>query len=169
MHLLRCFFLLWLVLFHPHFLKAAPCDQITHYIAENLEISGTLEQTANGFVCVKVDDNYIYQLHHFIKDEGFEIPPYFTKERSQGAHITVMYSREVQEYHVGKIDELGSKISFRITGCQIVQPTTWDEVTDVYLVTVDSPALTKIRKKYGLPKAEYNFHITIGVKHKKAA
>jgi len=169
MYLLRFFLLPLLLLVHHGFIEAKTCDKIVHYIFENLEVSGVLEQDANGFVYVKVDDDYIYKLHEFIADEGFDPPPYFDRELAHGAHITVMPSHEIESCNIGKIDELGSTVFFRIKSCQIWRPTSWRSVSDVYVVTVDAPFLEKIRKKYRLPTAKYDFHITIGVKYSNAA
>jgi hypothetical protein len=53
-------------------------------------------------------------------------------------------------------------------GCKVVHPPKWKEMDEVYFVEVESPELDRLRKKYGLPKREYEFHITIGVKPKVA-
>jgi hypothetical protein len=78
------------------------------------------------------------------------------------------YPEEMTKYGVKEIKECGEMISFVPTRCQVVHPPRWKKVDEVYFVVVEAPQLDKIREKYGLPKREYDFHITIGVKRKIA-
>jgi hypothetical protein len=142
------------------------CSQIIEYIFDNFTEAGELKQDDRGFVYVDLDDQYVYKLNEFIKDQGFEIPPYFGPNM-YGAHISVVYSKESEKYQLGEIAEVGSTIYFRPVGCKTVPPGSWADVEEVYVITVDAPILDKIRKKYGLPKSTYDFHITIGVKYKE--
>lgn len=140
----------------------APQDQeILHYSQTELPHMGIL-MNSGGFVYVNVDDEYIHHLVKFIEKEGFEEPPYFGKDLV-GAHITVMYPREIKEYGIEEIYETGTPISFQLKECQIVHPPNWKEIDKVYFITVEAPELDRIREKYRLPKREYDFHITIGV------
>lgn len=143
------------------------CSPILDYIHENLSCHGTLENS-DGFVYVDVDDRYIRELIKFIKKEGFEEPPYFGRSDLVGAHITVVYPEEMKKYNVQCIEECGTSIQFIPRSCQIVHPPRWEEIDEVYFIVVDVPQLDDLRKKYGLPKREYDFHITIGVKPKIA-
>lgn len=119
---------------------------------------------SDNFVYVDVDDDYIHKLVEFIKADGFEEPPYFGGPNMHGAHITVMYPKEVKDYGIKQIEEEGMKIFFDLKSCKTVRPPNWPDIEWVYFITVDAPTLTKIRQKYGLPQREYEFHITIGVK-----
>lgn len=143
------------------------CPKILHYIHEELPQQGVLK-SSDGFVYVDVDDAYIHKLIAFIQKDGFEKPPYFGSTDLVGAHISVIYQDEMKQYGVGEIEECGETIDFRATGCNIVHPHKWKDMDEVYFVVVEAPELDQIRKKYGLPKREYDFHITIGVKHKAA-
>ena len=133
---------------------------IKTYIEQNLPIEGILEQTENGFVYVKVSDNYIYELHKFIQNEGYIFPPYFG-ENFVGAHITVINSKDSPEM---MIEELGLLVTFKIVGCEIVYPQTLQGVEVAYILTVNAPILDAIRRKYGLPEPLFPYHITVGVK-----
>jgi hypothetical protein len=122
---------------------------------------GILRESENGFVYLDLDDAYIHELIHFIEDDGFEEPPYFGKPGLIGAHISVVYPNE--ERSEGTI-ELGQMIQFTPLECKIIHPLKWEGVEEVYLIEVDAPELDLIRAKYGLPKAEFGYHITVGVK-----
>jgi hypothetical protein len=123
---------------------------------------------SDGFTYVDLDDEYIHKLVTFIRDDGFEEPPYFGRPDLIGAHITVVYPEEVIQYGIGSIEECGTTIEFTLKGCEIVVPPKWKTVSEVYFVAVDAPALDEIRRKYGLSKRAYDFHITIGVMPKDA-
>lgn len=128
---------------------------------------GTLKST-NGFVYVDIDDKYVHELIQFIEKSGFQKPPYFADPNLVGAHITVIYPDEMKEYSLEQIKEVGTTIYFQPLECNLATPPNWKEIDQVYFIVVDSPQLDQIREKYGLPNREYKFHITIGVKPKKA-
>lgn len=138
------------------------CDAILNDIENNLPHVGILKNS-DGFVYVDVDDGYIHNLITWIQQDGFEEPPYFGAGLV-GAHITVIYPDEIKKYGLTDITECGEQISFVPKDCQIVYPPRGKEIDEVYFVVVESPQLDQIRKKYGLTKREYVFHITIGVK-----
>lgn len=142
-----------------------PCEAIRNYIFEKLPEYGVLKQDKEGFVYVDLPNDYIYKLVGLIEEDGFVEPDYFEGDGRVGAHISVVYASESERYNVGKIEEVGTTIYFRVNGCEIVQPRIDPEIDSYYLVTVDAPILAKIRKKYGLPPHKYPFHITVGVKY----
>ena len=142
--------------------------EILAYVKTNLEMRGTLCQNAEGFVYVKVDDEYIHKLVQFLAGQGFEEPPYFGRAELVGAHISVIYTQELQQKPLENIVELGQSIVFEPIECKVVQPPTWPEVEAVYLIAITAPELAKIRQKYGLPESKYAFHITIGIKRAAA-
>ena len=147
--------------------EAPFCGPILNYVQENMQTCGTLKN-AEGFIYVDVDDAYVHELVQFIQNEGFEEPPYFGQAGLVGAHITVAYPEEMEKYGVQEMEEEGLSVSFTPRSCQIVHPPRWKEIDEVYFIVVDAPQLDKLREKYGLPKREYDFHITIGVKPKMA-
>jgi hypothetical protein len=142
------------------------CPIIMNYIQNDLPHYGILKNSSE-FVYVEIDEKYIHKLVAFIQKDGFEEPPYFGSS-NVGAHITVIYPNEIQKYGTREIQECGEKIFFTPKECQIVHPPRWEGMDEVYLIVVEAPELDKIREKYGLPKREYDFHITIGVKPKMA-
>lgn len=147
--------------------ETTSCSTILEYIQKSLPHCGVLKNSG-GFVYVDLDDEYIHKLVTFIQKDGFEEPPYFGSAELVGAHISVMYAEEVKKYGVEDIQEYGETIYFVPKTCQVVHPPKWHEIDEVYFIVVEAPELDRIRKKYGLPKKEYDFHITIGVKPKMA-
>ncbi len=135
--------------------------QIPDSAIAQLPSFGTLCEDENGFVYIDLDDRYIHELIHFIETVGFEEPPYFGEPGLVGAHISVIYANEPRK---GEIEECGKVISFTPLQCKIVHPLNWDGIEKVFLIEVDAPELDLIREKYGLPKNQFGFHITIGVK-----
>lgn len=155
-----------LCLSHWCFSQEPPFSEaILKYTQNNLLHFGTLKN-ANGFVYVDVDNKYIHELIQFIEKSGFQKPPYFEDKDVLGAHITVIYPNEMEQYNIEKIDEIGLTIFFQPVECKLIIPPNWKEIDQVYFVVVDSPQLDQIREKYGLPNRGYKFHITIGVKPK---
>jgi hypothetical protein len=124
---------------------------------------GILRENEAGFVYVDIDDSYIHELIHIIEGSGYEKPPYFGEPNLVGAHITVIYATEERK---GKIVELGKIIHFTPIACTIIQPANWEGIEGACIIEVEAPELDQIRAKYGLPKFEFGYHITIGVKKK---
>lgn len=133
-------------------------DQVLQHAKMHRIHAGVLTHSA-GFMYVKIDDSYIYDLVNLIRKEGFEEPPYFGE--GVGAHITVIYPDEMEG--IQGIEECGKLIDFTPQGCQVVHPPRLP-VDQVYFITVDAPDLDALREKYGLPRRQYDYHITIGVK-----
>ncbi len=154
-----------------NFADLPECKEIQDFIFENLEQSGTLEQNEEGFVYLKVDDDYINKLLPFIEEQGFVTPPYFGSPELCGAHITVISVKENEAFKVGRLreSELGRTIYFRIKECQIVNPPNWEGVDEVYLITLEAPMLFKIRQRYLPPRPKFPYHITIGIKRTPVA
>ena len=145
--------------------QAPHSPEIMHYVDNHLSHSGILK-SSDGFLYVDIDDAYIHKLISFIHEEGFKEPPYFGKPGLVGAHISVIYYDEANNYGLGEVEECGKLIIFTPKQCQVVHPPKWKETESLYLITVEAPELDRIRKKYGLPRREYEFHITVGIKPK---
>lgn len=143
------------------------CPKMLNYIQNSLPHFGILKNSG-GFVYLDVDDEYIHKLVAFIQDDGFEEPPYFGSADLVGAHITVIYPDEVKKYGIKEVQECGETIHFTPKECKVVHPPRWQEIDEVYFIVVEAPELDRIREKHGLPKREYDYHITIGVKPKIA-
>lgn len=135
----------------------------------SVPLRGTLKQTDDGFVYLNLSNDVIHGLFTLIDDEGIEKPPYDKgKYNGLGAHISVMNQDEFKEET--EIKEIGKEFSFKLGKFYSTRPENWDEMDRVWFVSIISPELEKLRKKYGLPKTYqgkgHDFHITIGVRKK---
>jgi hypothetical protein len=127
----------------------------------NLPQTGILKENNDGFVYLKVDDNYIHRLFPLLHLENYEEPPFFRRKDSPGAHISVFYTYETD--HIGKIKELGQQFSFEIGHFKFVT-----SGPNKYLIlTVSSPQLEELRRKYGFKPLlnGHDFHISIAKKN----
>ena len=138
--------------------------EVINDLRQNFSLSGILKAD-EGFVYVDIEDGFIYRFIDQSSKEGFDLPPYFGPGLV-GAHITVIYPDELQQYGLKDFEGLGERIPFELKECQIVFPKSWEGVEQVFLVTVEAPILDEFREKYGLPKRKYDYHITLGVKLK---
>ena len=140
-------------------------SKVLELVNSTLPHSGVLKKTSN-FLYVDIDDAYIHQIALLIKEEGFSTPPYFDNIELVGAHISVAYPEEIENFT--EIAECGTKIEFIPKRCEIIRLTKessfFQNVEEVYLLIIEAPELDRMREKYGLPKRRYAFHITVGVK-----
>ena len=126
---------------------------------KEVKLKGKLKQTSDGFVYLDVPDEVVLGLATAV---GVKKPPYFTKKfNNVGAHISVMGKSDTADL---KISELGKEFEYTIEGLEQLKPDDWEEMKQVYFITVESPALEKLRVKYGLPKKHHghSYHITFG-------
>jgi len=137
---------------------------------KEIELVGTLRQKDDGFVYVKIDDNFIDGIFPLIDDVDIKKPPYFDKD-GIGAHISAITSDEIEDKEIKEIKEIGKELSFTFKEVYSTNPQGWDEMNRVWFVAVDIPELVKIRKRYGLPETYENkghdFHITVAVRENK--
>lgn len=134
--------------------------EVVDWARNNLPQTGTLQEGEDGFVYLKVDDNYIHQLFPLLHRKNYEEPAYFRRKDSPGAHISVFYTEE--RNRIGNINEIGKPFSFTINHIKTVPPG-----SNEYLVlTVTSPELERLRRKYGFKPLlrGHDFHITIAKK-----
>ena len=137
--------------------------EVVEFAKENLPLEGQLMVKSDGFGYIKVDDGYIHTLFPMLglQEEGYSEPPYFRSAESPGAHISVFYVDE----HVHP-EEVGQIIPFELDQVVVVKPS---KTTSYAVLQVRSPALEKLREKYGLsPKLHgHEFHISLGKKVQK--
>lgn len=164
----RCrLFLALMFICSNSFAQEAPaCAEILNYAKHQLPNCGILKNSED-FVYVDITDEYIHQLVTFIQKDGFEEPPYFGDRDLVGAHISVIYPDEIKKYGIREIQECEKLIYFTPKECKIIHPPNWKEIDEVYFIVIEAPEIDRIRVNYGLPKRDYGFHITIGVKPKK--
>lgn len=131
--------------------------EILEYARKNLPPKGRLVSNPDGYGYIDLDDDYIYKLFSMLEMEGFEMPPYFRREDSAGAHITVFLVGE----HIFPEIEMGKEFQFEIKKIEIIQV---PGKPAFIVIEVESKELEALREKYGLsPKVHgtHEFHITI--------
>lgn len=164
---MRIFLLIFLFLFSTCYADGKPKnhEKIMEYAFYHLDATGILRQSGNGMVYIEVPDAYIHNLFPFIQEEGFVLPTSLDGPNALGAHISVIYGGEAQNYRIGGVHERNFKVFFKISGCKIV-PLNQADYESACVLSIEAPHLDKLRKKYGLPAMKYEYHITIGMKPK---
>jgi hypothetical protein len=132
------------------------------YALKMLPHEGVLK-IKNGYIYLKLDNRYVYDLFAFLTQEGLEIPPYFRTKSSTGAHISVVYKTEKQKLPP-YIPEIGETFPFQIQGLNSLF---LNDHEQIYFLAVSSPELEAFRNKYGLRSKllGHEFHITIAKKY----
>lgn len=135
-------------------------EAVIQWARTHLPQTGILAEEKDGFVYVKVNDDYIKQLFFKIPHFHYVMPPYFRRSDSLGAHISVFYADERRR--TGRISEIGETYSFTIIGLDVVPSHTQEYV----ILKVKSLDLEHLREKYGLSPLlkNHEFHITIAKK-----
>jgi hypothetical protein len=125
--------------------------------AEKLPHKGILKQGNDGYLFLKVTDDYVYKLFPMLQLNGFRKPSSFRWGSKTRAHISVMYKDDGQR--LSPIKELGYNYAFYPKRVVRVRKSKKEYI----ILEVDSPQLGNLRKKYGLPSKLQNheFHITI--------
>lgn len=140
----------------------ASWQKIVEYAKANLPQEGKLVRKSDGFVYLKVDDNYIHTLFPLLglENKGFKEPPNFRTPESPGAHISVFNENE----HITP-EELGKTFHFEPIDIIVVRTSK----KSYAVMQVKSPELEQLRKKYGLDPELQNhaFHISIARKNHK--
>jgi len=132
---------------------------------KTVKLTGKLKQTSDGFVYLDVPDEILHGFYTILSGD-VKKPPYFSKKFNKvGAHISVTNTDELGGQTVS---EIGDEIEYTLYRMEQVNPDGWDEMKQVYFISVKSPELENLRQKYGLAKKKngHEFHITIAVEPK---
>jgi len=136
---------------------------------KQVSLVGTLKKTQDNFVYLDISNNILNGLYSMLSDDDAEKPPYDLKSfNNVGAHVSVIGVSEYKDNDLEEIKELGEEFEFKTGKIYSVNPDGWDEMSSVWFMDIDSPALEKLRQKYGLPKLmeDHIFHISFAVKRK---
>lgn len=138
-------------------------EEAIDFAKQNLPSEGRLEQGKDGFVYLKVSNQYVHRLFPMIKEPGFKIPSSVERHTKTGAHISVIYKQEAQS--IGKIHEIGQKFSFEQKSIDIVRAGN----KEYMILIVKAPQLESLREQYGLTPLlnGHEFHITLAERNIK--
>lgn len=148
-----------------HLTKSAGVATLTHALAGRLYIS------KSGWLLLSVPNALVRGAFDALDEHGVELPPGGLDGRLN-AHISVMNADEISK--IGgpdKITERGHSYSYTLGPIKEVSPASWEDISKVWFIEVNSPELKALRKSYGLTPLPHDdahpFHITIAVRRKK--
>ena len=136
-------------------------EKIIETAKAELPHQGTVEQGPDGFVYLKVTDEYAYRLFPLLKeDRGFTVPSAIKRHSKPGAHISIFYANEANS--IGPIRDIGKEYSFEPKAIKRVR----SGAKEYIILEVQAPELEKLRESYGFsPKLKnHEFHITLAEK-----
>lgn len=143
----------------PDSAKEAGDAQTTHSLAGRLYLS------ASGWLLLSVPNAIGRGAFAALDEAGAELP---LKDGVYTAHISVMRPDEIEQLGgPDKISERGKAFHYTLGPVRTVAPTTWDGVSRVWYITVNSPELRELRRSYGLsaqPNEDWDFHVTFAVR-----
>jgi hypothetical protein len=139
-------------------------SSIVSYIQDILPIAGTLKEDFRGFIYLKIANEYITSIIPFFNDPSIDLPPYFSNDFKDGAHIPICAIEE--EKKLFSPLPLNEVFSFSITGCFKAAPLYDIKNKYVWYLTVYSEELEKLRKSIGLSPLlnGETFYITLAYK-----
>jgi len=133
------------------------------------DMHGELYLSKSGWILLSVPNSLVRGSFDALGVVGAELPP--GPDGKLNAHISVIRPEELEQIGgADKVTERGKQFKYRIKSLKTVVPSSWPEISKVWMLEVQSPELENLRKSYGLsarPKDnKYEFHITIAVRRK---
>jgi len=144
--------------------------------AANHLLSGRLYLSKSGWLLLSVPNALARGVFDALTAPGAELPTAGAlnvpnvKEDLFNAHISVMTADEVASIGADKITERGHVFHYGLGPLVELAPKNIDGISKIWAVQVVSPALSAIRKSYGLPPllhGSHQFHITVAVRRTK--
>lgn len=133
-------------------------------------LTGKLYKSKSGWLLLSVPNMVVRGLFDALHVPGAELP--YHSDGTLNAHISVMRPEELEPLGgPDKINERGHDFAYTLGPIKEVEPAGWGEMSRVWFVEVQSPALKALRRSYGLTALpnndQFQFHITIAVRRKK--
>lgn len=137
-------------------------------------LAGRLYLAKSGWLLLSVPNSLVRGLFDALTAPGVELPTAGVlnvpnvKSDVLNAHISVMNADEVAAIGADKISERGHMFGYTLGHLTEVEPRNIAGVSKLWLLQVASPALSALRKSYGLTPLPngHAFHITIAVRRK---
>ena len=133
-------------------------------------LTGRLVKSDSGYLLLEVPNALVRGLYAALNVPGVELPLH---QGRLNAHISVFRPEEVEQLGgADKVTEVGKQFNYRIGALRECNPYGWEGVDRVWMVSVVSPELAKLRVSYGLPplprkgRNELAFHITVAIRRK---
>jgi hypothetical protein len=143
--------------------------------ATNYPLAGRLYLAKSGWLLLSVPNALVRGVFDALVEPGTELPTagVFNVPNVEAhivnAHISVMTANEVASIGADKINERGHMFGYTLGGLKEIDVKNVDGVSKVWAIQVGSPALSALRKSYGLsalPNGDHPFHITVAARRK---
>ncbi len=132
-------------------------------------MKGRLVFSRSGWLVLEVPNDIGNGAFKSLTEHGIEQPISETYGR-YNAHVSVMRPAEVDA--VGGPDMIkarGQTVGFNLGPVrEIANPNGWADVSKVWVIEINSPELSKLRRSLGLGEPKYKFHITFAIRKKNA-
>jgi hypothetical protein len=141
--------------------------------ATSYPLAGRLYLSKSNWLLLSVPNALVRGVYDALSAPGVELPLAGTmnvpnvKEDLLNAHISVMTAEEVEQVGADKINERGHTFSYTLGPMTEITPKNTAGVSKVWAIQITSPALSALRRSYGLPsmpKGDQPFHITVAVR-----
>lgn len=143
--------------------------------ATSYPLAGRLYLAKSGWLLLSVPNALVRGVFDALVAPGTELPTagVFNVPNVEAhivnAHISVMSADEVASIGPDKINERGHMFGYTLGGLKEIDVKNVDGVSKVWAIQVSSPALSALRKSYGLsalPNDDHPFHITVAARRK---
>ena len=134
-------------------------------------LSGRLYLAKSGWLLLSVPNALVRGLFDALTAPGAELPTGAVWGHDSdvlNAHISVMSAEEVKKIGADKINERGHHFGYSLGQLKEITPKT-EHLSRVWAVQVSAPALSALRKSYGLSALlnnDHQFHITVAIRRK---
>jgi hypothetical protein len=142
--------------------------------ATNHPLVGRLYLAKSGWLLLSVPNALVRGVYDALAAPGAELPRAGimnvpnVDEELLNAHISVMNAEEVASIGENKINDRGHMFGYSLGALHEIPVRNIDGVSRVWALQVSSPALSALRKSYGLSPLlnDQPFHITVAVRRK---
>ncbi|KTD11874.1 hypothetical protein Lgra_1332 [Legionella gratiana] len=134
--------------------------------ARTLSAQGTLEVTKDGYVYLKVSNDYLTVLYPILvrHAEAEDIPCIAPAKSPVGSHVTVFYSGELNPEQIKSLP-IGTTFQFQIKEVEKVSNTKhWHHKSEKviwYVLLIEAPELSARLKPLQWNRRFHSFHISI--------
>ena len=141
--------------------------------ATNYPLVGRLYLAKSNWLLLSVPNALVRGVYDALSAPGAELPLAGAlnvpnvKEDVLNAHISVMTADEVEKVGPDKINERGHMFSYTLGAMTEITPKNVAGVSKIWAIQITSPALSALRRSYGLPSFlndDHPFHITVAIR-----
>jgi hypothetical protein len=145
------------------------------HAATSYPLAGRLYLAKSGWLLLSVPNALVRGVFDALVEPGTELPTAGVfnvpnvESHIVNAHISVMSADEVASIGENKINERGHMFGYTLGGLKEIDVKNVAGVSKVWAIQISSPALSALRKSYGLsplPNEDHPFHITVAARRK---